>query len=330
MTFLTTFLRSQLFFTPTYPTADFSDQVVIVTGSNTGLGLEAVKHLVRLNAARVILAVRSVEKGEAAVEHVIATTQCLPTRLEVWYLDLANYASIQRFGDRVRQLERLDAVVQNAGILTFKWGTAEGHEMHIATNVIGASLLGLEVLPKLRESAEKYRARGRLSFVGSELQYIAKFSEKELPGSILDALNDKEHADLDDRYKVSKLLLLYAVRAIARTSPLTPQSDVVINYLTPGLCKSDIFRDEVPWFQGMVIQLSAVFLARTTEVGSRALVHAIAPDVGAETHGAFLVDGKVAPNGANVEGQANKELEEKFCKELFARLEQIKPGVTSV
>ena len=40
---------------------------------------------------------------------------------------------------------------------------------------------------------------------------------------------------------------------------------------------------------------AVAMIARTTEVGSRTILHAAAPDVGEETHGAFLMDCKVAP-----------------------------------
>jgi NAD(P)-dependent dehydrogenase (short-subunit alcohol dehydrogenase family) len=199
MSFIATLLYSQLFVTPPYPTIDFTNQVLIVTGSNTGLGFEAVKHLIRLNAAKVILAVRTVSKGEIAVEKIVETTKCDPSRLEVWPLDLSKFDSIKQFGTRVREMPRLDALIQNAGILTSYWNLCEGYESHITVNVIGAALLGLEVLPKLRESAKLTGRAGRLAFVGSDLQYIAKFKEKDAKEPIFDALNVKEGADMSDR-----------------------------------------------------------------------------------------------------------------------------------
>ncbi|KAF7626495.1 hypothetical protein AFLA_013886 [Aspergillus flavus NRRL3357] len=49
------------------------DQTVIVTGSNTGLGLEAARHFYRLNCSRLILAVRTVTKGQTAKEEIIGS-----------------------------------------------------------------------------------------------------------------------------------------------------------------------------------------------------------------------------------------------------------------
>lgn len=199
MGYVTTFLHSQLLVRLPYPKSDFSGETIIVTGSNTGLGLEAAKHFTRLNAAKVILAVRTISKGEQAAAEIAASTNVPKSRIEVWQLDLSHSDSVKAFAARVNTLDRLDAFVQNAGILTTKFSLVEGQESHIAINVTNAVLLGLLVLPKLRESAARYGTRGRLTFVGSDLQYIAKFKEKETSGSLYEALASKELADMDDR-----------------------------------------------------------------------------------------------------------------------------------
>lgn len=199
MGYIATFLHSQLFVKLPYPKSDFSGQTVIVTGSNTGLGLEAARHIARLGAAKIILACRTISKGEKAAADITESEHLTKNRVEVWQLDLSNYDSVKAFAKRVEQLDRLDAFIQNAGILTTKYQLEEGEESTITVNVTSATLLGLSVLPKLRESAKKYGVRGRLSFVGSDLQYIAKFKEAEATGSLYDALNDKEKVDMEDR-----------------------------------------------------------------------------------------------------------------------------------
>ncbi len=97
------------------------------------------------------------------------------------------------------------------------------------------------------------------------------------------------------RYRVSKLLLLYVCRTIAEQSPVSEQSNVIINYLTPGACHSDIFRDPVSLIQTQMMGAALALIARSTEVGSRALVDAVKPDIDVATHGAFLMDCKVFP-----------------------------------
>lgn len=120
-------VSSQLGYRPPVPTSSFKGQTVIITGSNAGLGREAVKHIVRLNADKVILGVRDAEKGEAAVKYVESETGrsgCM----EVWPLDMAKFDSVKAFAKRAEALPRLDALVANAGMWPNKFETAEGYE----------------------------------------------------------------------------------------------------------------------------------------------------------------------------------------------------------
>lgn len=199
MVFIVDFIYSQLIVRLPYPASDFSGQTVIVTGANSGLGLEAARHFVRLNANRVILAVRTVSKGKDAAANISLSTDTHPSRIEVWHLDLSSFESVKAFATQVRGLNRLDAVVLNAGILTKNFVLAEGMESTVKVNVVSNVLLGLLVLPKLRESAATYRSTGRLVFVGSDLQYVAKVTEQKIPGKLFDALNSQETANMQDR-----------------------------------------------------------------------------------------------------------------------------------
>lgn len=63
--------------------ASLQNQVYITTGSNTGLGREAARHVARLDAAKIILAVQTVSKGEATVADIVRTTGSEASRFEV-------------------------------------------------------------------------------------------------------------------------------------------------------------------------------------------------------------------------------------------------------
>jgi NAD(P)-dependent dehydrogenase (short-subunit alcohol dehydrogenase family) len=199
LSFIPIVLYSQLLVRIPYPTQSFYGQTIVVTGSNTGLGLEAARHLVRLGAAKVILAVRTISKGEAAAETILASTKATKNTIEVWQLDLSDYESIKKFAKRVEGLERLDAVVQNAGIMQQAFKSINGEEAHVRVNIVGAVLLGLLVLPKLRASAKKFNTRTRISFVGSDMQYVAVMKEAETDGSLFDSLNDEKKSNMGDR-----------------------------------------------------------------------------------------------------------------------------------
>lgn len=133
----------------------------IVTGASTGLGYEAAKHLVLAGAAKVIMACRSLETGEKARKEILdaitsAYSPTTQTVLEAWPLDLSSYASVTAFASRAnKDLDRLDVVIQNAGIAASDPSHfAEGHRVTTTVNVLGTTLLGLLLLPKLTETAK--------------------------------------------------------------------------------------------------------------------------------------------------------------------------------
>lgn len=70
-------------------------------------------------------------------------------------MDLTSYKSVKAFCQRANGLERLDIVVENAGIAVPAYEAAEGMESTITVNVVSTFLMALLLLPKLREDAGK-------------------------------------------------------------------------------------------------------------------------------------------------------------------------------
>ena len=191
------FLYDQLFLTLPNPTADHSGQTIIVTGANVGLGLEAARHFTRLNAEKVVLGVRNLEKGEAAKKSIEESTKRKGV-VEVWQLDLASYESTKHFVKKAESLKRLDTVVENAGIATKEYRVAEDNEATITTNVVSTFLLGLMILPKLRETGTKFNITPHWVIVSSEVHALTSLPERSSP-NIFKTLNDKETANMADR-----------------------------------------------------------------------------------------------------------------------------------
>lgn len=312
------FLYNQLFIKPTWPTQMVNGQTVVVTGSNVGLGKEAARHFTRLGAAKVILAVRNTKAGEDAKAHIETTTNAARGTIEVWHLDLGSYASVKAFAARAStELDRIDVVLENAGIAVNTKRIVEGHESTITVNVISTFLLALLLLPKLRETSRKLGKQSILTVVSSEVHAWCKFPQwKE--ESIFGALDKSE--DLSERYPVSKLLEVLTVREIA---PRLEGSGVVLNMVNPGLCHSELTREG-----GFFYTALKFFLARTTETGSRTLV--AAGTVGKESHGKFIQNGVVADEALSefVKSENGKKASEKLWKELSEILDQIEPRVT--
>jgi NAD(P)-dependent dehydrogenase (short-subunit alcohol dehydrogenase family) len=235
MVLLFDFIYRQFIHEPPPPTASFKGKTVIVTGGSGGLGLEACRWVIRLEASKVIIACRNIAKGEAAAKEVQATTSCSPDALQVWELDLSSYASVQSFAKRVTtELSRVDAVLANAGIGTRVFRITEDNEETITTNVVSTTLLAFLLHPKLRETATKYNTQTHFTVTCSELYEVATFKESKVPeGQIFATLNDKSKAVMSDRYNVSKLLELYVIKEFAARFPVS-SSGVIVNAVAPG------------------------------------------------------------------------------------------------
>ena len=235
MSFLAAFIYRQFLSEPPVPTTSFKGKTAIVTGANSGLGLEACRWLVRLGATQVILACRNIDKANTAAKDIQTTTSCSPDTLQVWHLDLSSYASVLAFSDEVTaELPRVDVLIANAGLWARNFRLTEDNEETITTNVVSMSLLVLLLHPRLRDTAKKFDTQTHITVTASELYEVAKFKERDAPaGQLFATLNDETKTNMSDRYNVSKLLEIFIVKQIASLSPVS-SSGVIVNCVAPG------------------------------------------------------------------------------------------------
>ncbi|KIW25375.1 uncharacterized protein PV07_08558 [Cladophialophora immunda] len=331
---LRTFLHSQFFGTPPYPTQSFSNQIIIVTGSNVGLGFEAARHFYRLDCAKLILAVRTISKGQTAKEDIVRSVTHRfdgAEAIEVWPLDLSSTESTLAFADRVKkELPRVDAIVENAGINNQSWVVSEGFEQTIQVNVINTLLLCLSLLPKLRETKRKFpESSPHLEIVSSEAHHFTSFKEVNAP-DIYATLNDEKSGDMLARYPVSKLIGVLFVRELVQRlqehdkSSTVAVPPVTITLVNPGLCMSALDRNVI--LPGRVLMYFVrMLLGRSTEVGSRTLVYGAC--AGPDSHGAFMSDGKNQEVEKWIYSDLGKKAQAKVFEQTMRVLEARKPGV---
>ncbi len=126
-------------------------QTWVVTGANSGLGLETVKGLAA-RGARVVMACRDPQRAEAAAEEVRRVAP--DAQLELRSLDLAALASVERLaGELAAAHPHLDGLVNNAGIMAIpRRVTADGFEMQFGTNHLGHFALSMRLLPLLEKA----------------------------------------------------------------------------------------------------------------------------------------------------------------------------------
>jgi NAD(P)-dependent dehydrogenase (short-subunit alcohol dehydrogenase family) len=115
---------------------DQSGRTAVVTGANTGLGYETATALAA-RGARVVLAVRNLDKGKAAADLIARAHP--GTDVSVQELDLTSLASIEDAAHALRSgLDQLDLLINNAGVMmTPKSTTKDGFELQFGTNHLG-------------------------------------------------------------------------------------------------------------------------------------------------------------------------------------------------
>jgi retinol dehydrogenase-12 len=223
---------------PLSPNVSLIGKTALVTGANSGLGLEASRELAAHGLTRLILAVRDISKGEAAKSSISETSpKC---DIEVWSLDYDSYESIAAFGKRAGALNRLDFALLNAGLKKMEYSTSNtGHELNVQINHIGTSAVSLLVLPVLQKTAVITNAPSRLSIVSSEGHFWIPFKEQSAP-NILERMDEKaSFGNAMQRYYTTKLLNVLWTRELATK---VPSDRVVINTVNPGFCYSGLHR----------------------------------------------------------------------------------------
>ncbi|KAG8162060.1 hypothetical protein KVR01_007825 [Diaporthe batatas] len=310
----------------------FTGKTVLITGANTGLGLEAARHFVRLNASKVILGCRDLEKGNAAKQDIESGQHLDDTSdmVEVWQVQLDSFDSVRSFCRRASTLERLDVVILNAGLLSHLYHTAEGYEWLTTVNVISTWLMALLLLPVMRTTRTKYYTGDtdqapHLVTVGSNAHFYTKFDERNAP-SIFEAFRGGNN--MFNRYADTKLMSLFVAREVAaRMSDTKEKPRVVLNIVEPGYCQSQLLREKAwPWYFKALMTVGLATVARTSEQGARTYIHAAA--AGWESHGVYLEDCNLSTPHEFVDSEEGVRIQKKVYAELIEILERIEPGIS--
>ena len=150
---------------PQLPEAN--NRVAIVTGSNTGIGLETTKALVE-RGFTVIMACRSRDKAEAAIDSISASGKAV----FVHPLDLSSIESVKDFSKAVAEkYKHVDVLINNAGRNTS--GQGEGDlDLCFQTNFLGHFVLTQELLPLLLKAK-----KGRIVNLASVMHHYCRDAE---------------------------------------------------------------------------------------------------------------------------------------------------------
>jgi NAD(P)-dependent dehydrogenase (short-subunit alcohol dehydrogenase family) len=238
---------------------DQGGRLAVVTGANSGLGLVTARELAR-HGARVVLACRNRERGEAALKEVTEAASGPAPELEE--LDLADLSSVRSFADRLAAGgEELDLLINNAGVMAPpRRRTVDGFELQFGTNHLGHFALTKLLLP-LMEGREDARVV-TLSSTAHRMGRIA-----------FDNLNGDRRYFRWNAYGQSKLAnLLFALELDRRLR--ASGSTVKSLAAHPGYAATNLQSAAAPLVDRLLMRLGNLVIAQNDEMGALPVLYA--------------------------------------------------------
>ena len=211
-----------------YSKATLNDKTVIITGANTGIGLETAVDLAR-RGARVILACCSADKGKAAVE--VVKKRSKNQNVLFAQVDLASLQSVRDFASRILQEEpRIDILINNAGVAYPPYSkTQDNFELAFGVNHLAHFLLTNLLLDRLKEAPA-----ARIINVSSVGYKFGTINFDDLQG-------EKSYSKVK-AYSQSKLANILFTRTLAERLKGTRASAYSLH---PGAVRTDLGRHVV-------------------------------------------------------------------------------------
>jgi NAD(P)-dependent dehydrogenase (short-subunit alcohol dehydrogenase family) len=276
-------------------------KTILVTGCNSGLGLEAMRVLT-LRGARVIGTARTVEKARAACDGVKGKT--IPLACE-----LSDPASVRACVESVKQQNlRLDAIICNAGIMALpRLEKAHGYELQFFTNHIGHFILVTGLLGQLTEA-------GRVVMLSSAAHTQAPKETIEF-----DNLDGSKGYGAWRNYGQSKMANVLFAKELARRLAGTKKT---ANAVHPGVIQTNLWR-HTSTLAGFFFGLVGALAMKDIPQGAATQVFVATSPTLAGVSGEYFADSNVAKSRADANDAAIArrlwEVSEKIVSELPTR-----------
>ena len=253
---------------------DLSDHTILVTGANSGLGLETSRALAD-RGATVIVAARTMDKAQATCADIDGDTIAVAC-------ELSDPQSVRDCTDHIAALDRpLDALIANAGIMALpKRQTAHGYEKQFFVNHIGHFLLITRLIDHLADDA-------RVVLVSSDAYKMAPNE-----GIQFDNLDGQQGYSAWKAYGQSKLANLLFARELGQRFA-NSDTQRVANAVHPGPIDTNLTRNMNVVFRLLWTLLSPLFLKTIPEGAATQTWAAVHPDA-ADLNAHYLADCNIA------------------------------------
>ena len=279
----------------------------IITGANSGIGKETALGLARMGA-QVVLVCRNPEKGRAALADI--QRESGSSKLDLLIADMSSMASVRALAAQIlEKYARVDVLINNAGTAIGKRAlSADGIEMTVAGNHLGAFLLALLLLDRLKASTPS-----RIVNVSSEAQRRARLDMDDIQ------FERRKYSGIG-AYGQSKVLMNACTFELARRLAGT---GVTANCLHPGVVATNIWHSgeaAQPLFFKILVRIFKPFMIDSKKGARVSLYLAASPDVAKVTGEYFLKSKPAPPNPIERDPKVSAEIWQWSEKMSGARL----------
>lgn len=257
---------------------DLTGQVIIITGSSTGIGKETARVLAYMNPT-IIMACRNEQKTRPVIEEI--QKESLNDKIIFMRLDLGDLKSIKSFADEFKsKYQTLNVLINNAGLNhPERQVTADGFEAVFGTNHLGHFYLTDLLVDVLKKSAPS-----RIINVSSDLHERAKINWDDL-------MSERNYGVLSI-YSQSKLANVIFTKELQRKYG---KDGVISVSLHPGVIRTELNRDLAEkWWGKAFLGLFSVFQGTALE-GAQTTLYCTLEDHEKLQGGAYYRESRVRP-----------------------------------
>ncbi|AEE47676.1 SDR family NAD(P)-dependent oxidoreductase [Cellulomonas fimi] len=244
---------------------DLAGRRAVVTGASAGLGRALAGHLARAGAD-VVLVARDESRGAVVRDALVAAG--VRGRVTVERADLADLGSVERLAERLlTDRVDLDVLVHNAGTgAAARRTTAQGHEVLLATHVLGPHLLSGRLRGALEQGSSP-----RVVTVGSGLHRLVRTRLD------LDDLEGERRYSPARAYVQTKTAGMVVARELDRRLQAagSPVRSVVAH---PGVARTALQSSGTTLAERAVARVLAATMGRDVEQSVLPLLHAATAD----------------------------------------------------
>eukprot|EP01080_Neovahlkampfia_damariscottae_P006955 gene6955-11117_t len=286
---------------------DLKGTVIIVTGSNGGIGKETARVLAA-KGAHVIISARNIKKLNDTKKEL--ETEIKDAKIDAIELDLGDKDSVINFVETFKLLKvGLNYLVLNAGVMTDSYvKTKDGFESHIGINHIGHHNLTMLLLPLMKETKGEKRIVVLSSALHSSGEKKILFDDFEM---------EKSYVGYTPRYSHSKLANVMFANELNKKLK-NDKIDITVNSVHPGIITTELHRDD-----GVGKKIANVFIAPLLNLVKKNIGQGAATSVFAAVHpemegigGCYLSNCKIIDPLKYAENDDN-------CKQLWELTEKL-------